>query len=75
MLLFQVFHGLLLLGMVQDNAYPETEENIFKLIGRSRNTSRHSYRLLVSHCSSDFTKIQSKRKKPKDIKRYSNLKR
>lgn len=33
MLLFQVVHGLLLLGKVQDKAYPEKKEkNIFKLL-------------------------------------------
>lgn len=69
MLLFQVFHGLLLLSTVQDNAYPEKEENIFKLIGRSRNISSHSYRLLVSHSASDLTKTQpNKKKNPKPQK-------
>lgn len=63
MLLFQVFHGLLLLSTVQDNAYPEKEENIFKLIGRSRNISSHSYRLLVSHSASGLTKTQPNKKK------------
>lgn len=58
MLLFQVFHGLLLLGTVQDNAYPEKRENTFKLIGKFRNISSHSYRSLTSHYSSDLTEIQ-----------------
>lgn len=58
MLLFQVFHGLLLLGMVQDNAYPEKEENIFKFIGKFRNISSHSYRSLTSHSFSDSAEIQ-----------------
>ena len=67
MLLFQVFHGLLLLGTVQDNAYPEKEDNIFKLTGGSRNISSHSYRLLVSHSSSDLTNTQPNKKKRNQI--------
>lgn len=49
--------------MVQDNAYPEKEENIFKIIGRSGNISSHSYRLLVFH--SNLTKTQPNKKKKK----------
>lgn len=70
MLPFHVFHGLLLLGMVQDNGDPEKEENILKPTARSRNISSHSYRLFVSHSSPGLTKHQPIKKKKKEIQPY-----
>lgn len=65
MLLFQVVHELLLLGMVQDKAYPEKKKKkhisiCLYLKGRPRNDSNHSScRSPLSHSFSDLTKKQS----------------
>lgn len=76
MLPFLVFHGLLLLGMVQDKGDPEKEENTFKLTARFRNISSHSYRLFLIP-PPGLTKHQSNKKKhnPPKIPGLPTLKR
>lgn len=82
MLLFQVVHGLLLLGKVQDKAYPEKKKRIYLnclcLKERSRNYSNRSCRSPLSHSFSDLTTKKSvewkrgvKKEKKKKESHYS----